>query len=267
MPKYKITKEVSTVAKIQRIRTGIKGFDELVQGGLPIASTTLLCGTPGTGKSIFGLEYVYNGARKFGDKCLYVSFEQSEEEMRSQAELLGMDLSALEKKKKLELWHIPPTELDQDTAEKIIAKVTREKFKRLVVDSVSTLSINAPIYESTKDISLVDVMKERSFFSPPIIGDMIIKRFIYNFVNDLKNVDHCTTILISEAAEKGEYISRDTISEFICDGVILMKFESMIGDFSRNILVRKMRHTNNDENVHPLEISNRGIIVHRIEQE
>ncbi len=252
--------------KISRVKTGIKGFDELVQGGFPVASTILLCGTPGTGKSIFSMEYVYNGAKKFGDKSLYVSFEQSTNDIRSQAALLGMNFAELEKKKKLELMYIPTQDLDQDTADMIVKKVMQGKFKRLVIDSVSTLSINAPIYESSKDISLVDIMKERSFFAPPIIGDFIVKRFIYNFVNSLKNVDHCTTMLISEAAEKGEYISRDTISEFICDGVILLKFESMIGEFSRNLLVRKMRHTNNNENVHPLEITDDGIVIHKVEQ-
>jgi len=251
---------------IKRVKTGIKGFDELIQGGFPLTSTILLCGTPGTGKSIFGMEYVYHGAKKYNSKSLYISFEQSAQEIRNQAALLGMNLEQLEKQKKLEIVHIPTRDLNHNTSEEIVKKIIKGKFKKLVVDSISTLSVNAPIYESTSEISLVDIMKEKAFFSPPIMGDLVVKRFIYNFINRLKNVESCTTLLISEAAEKGDYISRDTISEFICDGVILMKFESMIGEFSRNILVRKMRHTNNDENVHPLEITDNGIIVHKVEQ-
>ena len=71
--------------------------------------------------------------------------------------------------------------------------------------------------------------------------------------------------MVSEASEADGYISRDTISEFMCDGVVLVKFESMGGDYSRSLIVRKMRNTKNDEDVHPVEISEKGIIIHKIE--
>ena len=142
----------------------------------------------------------------------------------------------------------------------------KEKIHRLVIDSISTLAINAPIYTFMTDTALIDISNGRSFFSPPIVGDFIVKRFIYSFIDDLRNVDHCTTIMISESPEKGEYLSRDTISEFVCDGIIHIVFESMGGEFSRSLLVRKMRHTKNDEDIHPLEINNKGLVVHSTEK-
>ena len=74
----------------------------------------------------------------------------------------------------------------------------------------------------------------------------------------------CTSILISEASEKGDYLSRDTISEFACDGVILINFESMGGEFSRSLIIRKMRNTRNDEDIHPLEIGKSGLVTHDV---
>ena len=68
---------------IKRIETGIIGFDGLIKGGFPIASTVLLTGSPGTGKTIFGLQYLYNGALKFREKGLYVTFEQTEDARRA----------------------------------------------------------------------------------------------------------------------------------------------------------------------------------------
>lgn len=251
---------------IERTKTGIKGLDELIEGGFPTGNTILVTGTPGTGKTIFGLEYVYNGVTKFKERSLYVSFEQPVKMLVQQAKQFGWDLESLMEKGAFQVDYIPIKDLKPDTADMLVKKIQKEKIRRLVVDSISTLAINAPIYMSVKDISLVDIMKGQSFFSPPILGDLIVKRFIYNFVDALHIMDHtCTTLLLSESAERGEYLSRDTVSEFIVDGVILITFESMGGAFSRSLSVRKMRHTKNDEDVHPLEISSKGLVVHKLE--
>jgi len=87
---------------MKRIATKIKGFDNLIQGGFPENSSNLILGSYGTGKSIFGLEFIYNRAL-IGDKCLYVSFEQDPEALRNQAEQLGKNkFRELEKKGKIE---------------------------------------------------------------------------------------------------------------------------------------------------------------------
>lgn len=251
---------------IERVKTGIKGFDELVQGGFPRGSTILLTGTPGTGKTIFGLEFIYNGVTQFKEKGLYITFEQTIESVKNQAVALGFNLDSLIRKGDLEILYIPVGEIDKRTASKIIEKVRKQKINRLVIDSISTLSINAPVYSYMSDQTLIDLEKGKSFLSPPIVGEFITKRFIYSFIDELHIGDGCTTLLISEASEKGEYLSRDTVSEFVCDGVVLFTFESMGGEFSRSLLVRKMRNTKNDEDVHPLEISNNGLVVHSIEK-
>jgi circadian clock protein KaiC len=252
---------------IKRIKTGVKGFDGLVKGGFPSASTVLVTGSPGTGKTIFGLQFLYHGALKYNEKGLYITFEQTEEALKTQAKLFGWDLESLLKKGKIEIMHIPTREIDQETGKMIVDKLLKNRVKRLVIDSITTLAVNAPIYTFMTDATLIDVAKGRSVFSPPIMGDFLIKRFLYGFIDDMKNVDHCTTLLISESPEKANYLSRDTVSEFVCDGLILITFESMGGEFSRNLIVRKMRHTKNDDDVHPLEINEKeGLIVHSIKR-
>lgn len=250
---------------MKKIPTGIKGFDKLVDGGFPKGHTVLLCGTPGTGKTIFALEYVYNGVKKYKEKSMYLSFEQSVQDILNQGKQFGWNLAPLIKSKKLIIKHIPIREIDNHTADSIIKLINKEKIQRVVIDSLSTLSANAPIYAQIKDMALVDIMKQKSFFSPPIIGDFIVKKFIYEFISDLQHNTSSTPLLISEATEKGEFMTRDTVSEFISDGVIQMIFESMGGDFSRSLLVRKMRTTKCDEDIHPVEISDKGIIVHDVE--
>ena len=170
----------------------------------------------------------------------------------------------MEKEGKIKLLSVPTSKLKRETLEEIRIIVKKEKIKRLVIDSLSTLVINAPIYTTPSELSVQDVVGDNIIFSPPVIGDYVAKRFIYQLIESLRDLD-CTTILISEAAEKGEYITRDTLSEFACDGVIILSFESMGGDYSRSLIIRKMRGTKNDEDVHPVEISKKGITVHKIE--
>ena len=250
---------------IKRVKTGIKGFDRLVQGGFPKNSSILLSGTPGTGKTIFALEYLYNGVIKYKERGLYITFEQEPEALRTQGTLFGWKIKKLEKEGKLIIKHFPIKEIDQDTIQEINKIIKTKKIKRLVIDSLSTLSINAPIYAPVKDLSLVDIMKHKAFFSPPILGDFVVKRFIYSFVDDLRGLG-CTAVLIAEKTTEDGSLTRDTISEFICDGIILINYESMGGAFSRSMTIRKMRHTANDEDIHPVQITNKGIVIHDLEE-
>lgn len=250
--------------KLKRVPTGVPGFDELIEGGFPMNSSTLVVGGPGTGKSIFSMNFLVNGAEKFGEKCMYVSFEQRAEALREQGMQFGWDLAALEKKGTLKILSIPVQKITKETIKDIQEAVKKGGVRRLVIDSLSTLVVNAPIYVSSSNLAVEDVVGENVFFSPPIVGDYIVKRFIYDFIDSLKELD-CTTILIGESAQSGEFITRDTISEFASDGIIMINFESLGGAYSRSLIVRKMRETKNDEDVHPMEISKSGVIVHKIE--
>ena len=247
----------------ERIKTGIKGFDNLVEGGFPKGYTVLLNGTPGTGKTLFSLEFLCNGASKFKEKSMFITLEQNLNDVRTQAAGIGLPIDSLEKSGMLTLMHIPANALSPKTIEQITKEVKKRNIRRLVIDSLSTLAVNAPIYTPIKDLALRDIMNYKAFFSPPILGDFVVKRFVYNFLSELKDID-CTTIVTSEAPEKGRFLSRDTVSEFLADGVLLLTFESMGGEFSRSLLVRKMRGTKNDEDIHPLEISSKGLVVHNI---
>jgi len=67
---------------MERVQTGIKGFDGLIEGGFPKSSAILLSGTPATGKTIFALQYLVNGIEKFNEKGIYITFEEKIYECR-----------------------------------------------------------------------------------------------------------------------------------------------------------------------------------------
>lgn len=253
-----MSKTVKKDARLKRVATGILGFDALVQGGFPYNSSILVCGGPGTGKTIFALEFIINGATKFGEKGLYVSFEQRAESIRQQARQFNWNIESLEKSGKLNLFSVPVEKLTKEVIEQIKELVKKEKIKRLVIDSLSTLVINAPIYTTPSELAVKDVIGDNIVFSPPVIGDYVAKRFIYQLIEDLRDLD-CTTILISEAGEKGEYITRDTLSEFACDGVIILTLQETLN--MRRIQIRKLRSTTHPFRPKEFEFTSKGINV------
>jgi KaiC/GvpD/RAD55 family RecA-like ATPase len=252
------------MGSLERVKTGIKGFDELVEGGFPKGSTILITGSPGTGKTIFGLEFLYNGATKFKEKGLFVTFEERKESLLKQAIQFGWDIAKLEKNKLIHILAIPSNKINQKTINLIKNKIEKEKIQRMVVDSLTTLTINAPIFSNISKISVKQIIDDNTIFSPPIIGDYMIKQFIYTFINQLQEVD-VTSLLVSASAQSGEYMTIDTVSEYAADGVIVINFETLGGAYSRTLLVRKMRQTHNEEDIHPLEIGGKGLVVHKIQ--
>ena len=206
-----------------------------------------MSGTPGTCKTIFALQFLYNGATKFNENGLYVSLEEREDNLKNQALQFGWDFNKLEKDKKVKIISITAKNIQETTGEGIITLARENNITRLVIDSLSALSINTPTtYSKVTDLT-----------------EISIRRFMYKFINDLRDIkNNITSLLISQTTD-GQ-LSRDTVSEFICDGIIHINYETLGGEYSRTLAIRKMRETDNDEDIHPLEISKRGLVVHTI---
>jgi len=247
----KVQKKDSKKVKIsyphegERVKTGIPGFDELVQGGLPRGKIVLLSGTPGTCKTILGLQYLYNGATMFNEKGLFVTIEERIEGLKKQARQFGWDFDSLEKQGIIKLLRLDSANIKGITSKEIMKYAQRNCVKRLVLDSLSALAINTPnVYSEGKAMSDIKVMQ-----------------FIYSFINDLKK-DGMTTLLISQT--KADELSRDSVSEFTCDGIIYIKYENLGGDYSRHLMIRKMRETKHSEDIHPIEVSKDGLSLHKL---
>ncbi|MCA9496246.1 MAG: hypothetical protein KC589_04860 [Nanoarchaeota archaeon] len=230
--------------KIKRVKTYIKGFDELIQGGFPQGSNILLKGNPGTGKTIMSLNYLYNGAVNDGDVGVYFTFEERRESLITQANLFGWDLEKLEKKGKIKIVSLGIDDIDKNTVKDILDIIKNLKAKRVIIDSITTLSFLSPSCMEGKNFGIFDV-----------------KKFVYTFLTSFSNIDEVTTLFISQK----ENLKESTVAEYFCDGVVQIEYESMGGDFSRNLTINKMRKTKNDEDLHPLEICDEGIIVHNLE--
>ncbi len=86
--------------------TGIKGLDEITHGGLPRGRCTLVCGGAGCGKTLLGMEFLVRGAMEFDEPGVFMSFEETAEELTRNVASLGFDLADLESRKKLAMDHV-----------------------------------------------------------------------------------------------------------------------------------------------------------------
>ena len=102
----KTTKARSPSKGFPKSRTSIQGLDEITNGGLPKGRATLVCGGAGCGKTLFAMEFLVYGATRYNEKGVFVSFEETAQELIANVASLGFDLESLVERKKIRLEHI-----------------------------------------------------------------------------------------------------------------------------------------------------------------
>ncbi len=225
--------------EIERVPTGVKGFDELIEGGVPRNAFVLLAGGAGTGKTIFAMNFLAYGALN-GEKGIYVSLEENYDQNKLQMVGFGMDLTKLVSNR--EVLVLEPKIYDFDKLiESILDAIDSVGAKRLVIDSISVL-----------ELYFEDRFKTR--------------RSIVDLANALKKTG-VTTLAISETKEEKVSMSRSGVEEFVADGVIMLLLDKKENVLNRAISVRKMRATNHSLKIRPVQIKKReGFVVYPFEE-
>jgi circadian clock protein KaiC len=224
--------------KIQRIPTGIKNLDDVIDGGLVRNSVTMVRGDTGTGKTLFCLQYLYNGAKQFNDAGLFLSFAESAEAIYQHANNFGWNFEELEEKKKFAFIRYSPHEVMKVMEEGGgTIRDTIESFgiKRLVIDSLTAYSL---LFESRYKTN----------------------ESILNLFEMLKGWN-CTTLVTAEAPVT---ISKRGGSEwlgFLTDGIINLYYLRINHRCVRALEIVKMRDTKHSEAIHQFEFTKNGIKV------
>jgi circadian clock protein KaiC len=127
-------------ATIARLRTGVEGLDELIEGGLMKGDIHLIAGGPGTGKTVLSANIAYNAAKN-GESVVYATFEESADYFRRNVGLLGIDLRPLEKEGKISLVDLEALKGQQlETNVSTLIQATKDsKGTLLIIDSVTAL--------------------------------------------------------------------------------------------------------------------------------
>lgn len=258
---------------MDRVATGINGFDNLVEGGFPAGSNILITGPPGAGKTIFALEYLYQGALK-GENGLYISVDSSLPMIRQQAKLFNWDIEGLEKQGKLFFLQVPLDKMKFNLFD-MIEKVKKEiGAKRIVFDSLATFAINMDLFTIPVGYagSIASSVSVNGSNDSPVNdrGDKVFytgnsaERMIFLILAELRNLG-TSNLVITYGDTSGAKMTVDGVSEFECDGIVWMRNELLGAKHVRTLSIIKMRDTKQSPYVHDFEINN-GIIVKQAEE-
>ena len=226
---------------INRIETGIDGLDELVQGGVPENSVTLVSGGPGTGKTLCCSQFLWEGLQR-GQSCLFITMEEEADDILEDAHEFGWNFKDYQEKGDFNISYINPFRVDSGFDHHIREKIEEVGADRIVIDSTSVIGM----YAKSK-------------------GD--VRRQLYEMIKMLKNSD-VTTVMTAEApkGEEGK-ISRYGVEEFVADSVIVLHYMGIGGGIYRNVEIPKIRKTNQEKGSFPMLIDDTGIHVFKTEEE
>ncbi len=218
-----------------KVSTGIEGFDSIIGGGIPEGHIVTIFGTYGTGKTTFGLHFVYQGLRS-GENCIYISLDEDEDSILDTASGFGMDLSNFQEN--LEIIRLDPVAV-KESLEKIrsemLQAIMERRAKRLVVDTISVLE---------------GLFDEKERWIPLSYLRNIIKK------------SGVTAILTSEA-DKTQLSSKYGILEYISDGAVALRYlrKTEIEEPVLALEVVKMRRVKHSRKLTPYIITDKGIEV------
>ncbi|MBU0496860.1 MAG: hypothetical protein KKC68_05420 [Candidatus Thermoplasmatota archaeon] len=238
---------------LERKSTGIPGLDDVISGGLPKGTITLISGPPGSGKTILCCQYLYQGVRE-GDRCLFLTLDKKVEGILTQTTQLGMDFQPAIEEGKIKFLYLNINK--KLIYETMANEILSGGYDRIVLDSITPLS-EMPIYISNIDLKENINFIEPEEFSPD--GNIPVRRLHLHFIMQTLETSTSTALVTSELSHSTGNLSRDGLSEFLADGVIILSLDSTMD--RRKITVMKMRSTKHSLKPHDIAIGSGGIAL------
>jgi circadian clock protein KaiC len=230
------TFEAETVSPTERLATGAQGLDEMLGGGLPRASATVVQGGTGTGKTLLALQFLLDGTRRKEPGILF-TLEETPSQLRGIAQSFGWDLRPLEERGLLTLSYVSPVELSTDWfLDRALREVQERGVRRAVLDSLTSMAVG--------------VLSERRF-----------KELVYAFTKHFRahgvtlNMNMEVVDLLGSAQLSGHGVS------FAADNVIQLKYIELEGRLERGISVLKVRGAKHSTEVRKMSFGVGGVEI------
>lgn len=218
------------------ISTGIQSFDEIIGGGILRSSSVLLSGAPGTGKTLMGMHFLSEGAKK-GEPGLFIAFEDSEQALISYAKNFNLDFG---KAVSSGLVTVISQALSGDRAiifGKILELVRGKRVQRMVIDSLTLFESIG----SDKDL-------------------LAFRRELAEFLHGVK-IAGVTLIATSERTSDGLDSMEYKTQDFLFEGLVLVARVRRSSSYERVVTVSKMRGQDHELGIFPFTIDKQGITV------
>jgi KaiC/GvpD/RAD55 family RecA-like ATPase len=208
---------------VKRVKSGIEGLDEVIEGGFPSGSLILLAGEPGTGKTVFSIQFLVKGA-ELNEPGVYVSFAEAKNTLiENFSRHLGVDLAKLEIEGKIKILDFTAMKEEgiPTILESILTEVKTLNAKRLVIDSFSAL---AQAFKDPTDVRIV----------------------VHTVLSRIVRGMNCTTVMVEEVPIGRANISLG-IEEFVTDSVLRLRVDELDKRLLRNLEIVKLRGTKVNE--------------------
>jgi circadian clock protein KaiC len=228
--------------RLAKTPTGIQGFDEITGGGLPKGRPSLVCGSAGCGKTLFGMEFLVRGATTYDEPGVFIAFEESTQELTKNVASLGFDLPELIEKKLLAVDHI---HVDRNEIEEAGEYDLEGLFLRIGF-AVSAIGAKRVVLDTLEVL-----------FSA-LSNEVILRAEIQRLFRWLKEKGLTAVI----TAERGEgALTRQGLEEYVSDCVILLDHRIQNQVSTRRIRVVKYRGSSHGTNEYPFLIGDSGFSV------
>jgi circadian clock protein KaiC len=222
----------------KRVPTGIKGFDEMLNGGFLPGSMVLVRGAPGTGKTSLAIQFLIHGATKHNEPGLFISFEEFPSSLYRDSEALGWGLRELEASGKLHLMFTSPEVFlaglkSQDS--RLNQLILDADIRRLALDSVSHFD------RLTNDVQEL--------------------RHIYTSVANGLRREGITAMLLGEEGQTDYRRAFKGGLSFIVDSIIMLRYVEIESAMQRAIVVLKVRGSNHAKEIRRYDIGPGGLTI------
>jgi len=224
--------------KADRVPSGIDGLDEMIEGGFERGSVILVCGDAGSGKTTMALQFLYNGATKYGEPGIFITFEESRKSVYKHALPYGWDLKKLEEKGVFAFVEYKPqqiAEIIKGGSSTVRDAIDSIGAKRIVIDSLTSYSLLFKTPCEAREASLA----------------------LFNRLREWE----CTSMIVSEIILQFGSRRGEAGVEFLSDSVLLLYYARQQDMKVRALEILKMRGTKHSDKICPFKFSERGIVV------
>jgi len=241
---------------MSRVPSGIPGLDDMLTDGFISGDIVLVTGSPGSGKTTLGLQYLYHGATEYGEPGIFVTLEESPARVIRNAWQFGWDIERLVKENVMQVIHADPvayahyipdqdgdSDMHLDAGARIVETLSKriEHYvgeigaKRIFIDSITSLKISQERFHA---------------------------RFaIMELIKNLENIG-CTTMLSSEITSGALAYESFSVEEYLSEVVIRMHVVRVAGGRIRAIEILKMRGGKHDDMLRPYAILDTGLVIY-----
>jgi circadian clock protein KaiC len=237
-----MVKKKHDVAVLEKCPTGIIGLDEITKGGLPKGRPTLICGSAGSGKTLFAMEFLMRGALDYGEPGVFMSFEETPEDLAKNFISLGFDLHSMESRGLIATDHVY---IDRSEVEETGEYDLEGLFIRLghAIDSIGAKRVVLDTIETLfSGLSNTNILRAEL-------------RRLFSWLKD-RGV---TAIVTGERGEK--LLTRHGLEEYVADCVILLDFRTQEQIATRRLRIVKYRGSSHGSDEYPFLIDESGLSI------